>query len=125
MTDKEIHLKLSNIVLDNDNLDYMKLTGEICGKLRWDLVELFKNNDEELKTQKSTMEDNKNPIIINGIPRRQRMDKCVPAELAIYKAMEEIENIGADVRLTEAIIILNEARNLVADFIDEQLNNLK
>jgi hypothetical protein len=41
MTEEEIHLKLSEVVIDNDNLDYIKLTGEICGKLRWDLVKLF------------------------------------------------------------------------------------
>lgn len=43
MTEREASLKLSEIKLDNDNLDYMKLTGEICGKLREDLIELFKN----------------------------------------------------------------------------------
>ena len=57
---------------------------------------------------------------MEGFPRRQQLDKCTPAELAIYKAMEEVEKIGADVRLTDAITKLNEARNLVADFVDEQ-----
>ena len=57
---------------------------------------------------------------MEGFPRRQQLDKCTPAELAIYKAMEEVEEIGADVRLTDAINKLNEARNLVADFVDEQ-----
>ena len=41
MTEAEVHIKLSEIVIDNDNLDYIKETGEICGKLRWDLVKLF------------------------------------------------------------------------------------
>lgn len=41
MTEAEIHLKLSKIKIDNDNLDYIKMTGELCGKLRWDLVKLF------------------------------------------------------------------------------------
>lgn len=41
MTENEIHLKLSDVKIDNDNLDYIKATGEICGKLRWDLVKLF------------------------------------------------------------------------------------
>ena len=57
---------------------------------------------------------------MEGFPRRQQLDKCTLAELAIYKAMEEVEKIGADVRLTDAINKLNEARNLVADFVDEQ-----
>lgn len=39
----KIHIMLSGIKIDNDNLDYIKLTGEICGNLRWDLVEAIKN----------------------------------------------------------------------------------
>lgn len=58
--------------------------------------------------------------IIESFPRRQRLDKCTPAELSIYKAMEEVEKIGADVKLTNAIIKLDEARNLVADFVDSE-----
>lgn len=45
MTEAEVHLLLSNVVIDNDNLDYIKATGEICGKLRWDLVKLFAITD--------------------------------------------------------------------------------
>lgn len=41
MNEKEVHLKLSEIKIDNDNLDYIKMVGEICGKLRDDLVKLF------------------------------------------------------------------------------------
>ncbi len=41
MTEAEVHLLLSKVVIDNDNLDYIKATGEICGKLRLDLVKLF------------------------------------------------------------------------------------
>jgi hypothetical protein len=44
-----------------------------------------------------------------------------PAELAITKAIEEVEKIGADVRLTNAVINLSDARNHVADYIDQQL----
>jgi len=41
MTKGEIYLKLSNIKIDNNNLDSIKTTGKICGKLRDDLVDLF------------------------------------------------------------------------------------
>jgi hypothetical protein len=51
--------------------------------------------------------------------RRQRLDLNEQAELAIYNAMQEVEKIGADVRLTNAVIKLSEAKDLVADFIDE------
>ena len=39
--------------------------------------------------------------------------------------MDEVEMVGADVRLTNAIIKLNEARNLVADFVDKIVDRKK
>ena len=55
---------------------------------------------------------------INEIPRRIRLDLNTPAELAIYNAMQEVEKAGADVRLTDAVILLDKARNKVSDFVD-------
>lgn len=55
----------------------------------------------------------------NEFPRRNQLDKCIPAELAIYKAVEEVEKVGADQRLTGAVMKLNDARILVANFVDE------
>ena len=54
------------------------------------------------------------------ISRRHRADLWTPAETAIYNAMQEIEKAGADIRLTHAQIKLTEAKNLVADYVDEQ-----
>jgi hypothetical protein len=51
-------------------------------------------------------------------PRRIRLDLNEPAELAIYEAMQAVEKMPPDVRLTLAGIKLQEARSLVADFID-------
>lgn len=56
----------------------------------------------------------------NGFPRRSRLDLCEPAELAIYNAIQEVEKAGADERLTNAIIKLQEAKELVSDYIDEK-----
>lgn len=53
-----------------------------------------------------------------GIPRRACLDKLTPAERAIAFAAQEVEAAGADIRLTHAVIKLQEARNLVADFVD-------
>jgi hypothetical protein len=50
--------------------------------------------------------------------RRHRLDLNEPAELAIYEAMQAVEKMPADIRLTHAGIKLMEARSLVADFID-------
>ncbi len=54
----------------------------------------------------------------NEIPRRNRIDLFTPAEKAIYDAIQEVEKMPADVRLTEATILLDKARAKVADFID-------
>jgi hypothetical protein len=53
--------------------------------------------------------------------RRERLDLMRPIELKIYKVMEEVKRMPADMRLTEAAILLDKARNLVSDFIDERL----
>lgn len=52
-------------------------------------------------------------------PRRLREDLMKPAELAIHNAAHEVEKLPADVRLTEAVVLLGKAKDLVSDFIDE------
>jgi hypothetical protein len=52
-------------------------------------------------------------------PRRIRIDLMTPAETAIHVAMREVEKAGADVRLTDAIVLLQQAREKVADYHDE------
>ncbi len=54
----------------------------------------------------------------NEVPRRIRLDLNEPAELAIYEAMMAVEKMPGDIRLTHAGIKLQEAKNLVADYID-------
>lgn len=54
----------------------------------------------------------------NTIPRRARLDLCEPAELAIVEAVGKIEELGADEKLTNAINLLHQARELVADYVD-------
>ena len=51
-------------------------------------------------------------------PRRCRLDLITPAELAIVEAVKAVEKAGADVRLTEAVVLLQKARDRVADFVD-------
>lgn len=55
-----------------------------------------------------------------GIPRRARTDLYVPAETAIHEAMRAVEAIGADVRLTDAVVLLGKAKDAVADYVDAQ-----
>jgi hypothetical protein len=61
----------------------------------------------------------------NGIRRRDRLDLNTPAEVAIFKAMQEVEKSGADIRLTEAVILLAKARSLVADYVESVLDDTK
>jgi len=46
------------------------------------------------------------------------MDLFTPAERAIYDAVQAVEALPADVRLTEAVVLLQQAREKVADFVD-------
>lgn len=55
---------------------------------------------------------------MNEIPRRNRIDLYTPAERAIREAMLAVEAAGADTRLTDAVILLGEAHEAVADFVD-------
>lgn len=54
----------------------------------------------------------------NEIPRRNRLDLNTPAEKAIYEAIQEVEKVGADTKLTEVIVMLGKARNLLSDYVD-------
>lgn len=57
---------------------------------------------------------------MNGkIPRRCYLNKQVPAETAITSAIDLVESLGADIRLTRATTLLSEALNAVSDFIDD------
>lgn len=55
---------------------------------------------------------------MDNIPRRIRLDLMTPEERAIWDAIQLIEAMGADVKLTNAVIKLSEAKDLVSDFID-------
>lgn len=52
------------------------------------------------------------------IPRRNRIDLYTPAEKAIYDAKLEVEKLPADPRLTDALLYLQLAQNLISDFVD-------
>lgn len=54
----------------------------------------------------------------NEIPRRNRLDLNTPAEIAIYNAMQEVEKVGADVRLTEVVTLLAKAKNILSNYVD-------
>jgi hypothetical protein len=52
--------------------------------------------------------------------RRNDINNMVPSELAIYKAMVELEMFRiSDTRLTEASVLLQKAKSLISDVVDE------
>jgi hypothetical protein len=54
------------------------------------------------------------------IPRRIRIDKFTPAEKAIFDAVQVVEQAGTHPLLTDAVILLGQAREKVADYVDGQ-----
>lgn len=54
----------------------------------------------------------------NERPRRIQWEKLTPAERSICAAMEVVEEVGADPRLTDAVVLLQQARDKVADYVD-------
>lgn len=54
------------------------------------------------------------------IPRRIDILRNTPAELAIRAAVDAVERMGAHTLLTEAVVLLGQALNKVADYVDEQ-----
>lgn len=57
------------------------------------------------------------------IPRRARLELNTKVELLIINAIDEIEKLGADPKLTKSQIKLMEAIDLLSDYVDEQLSN--
>lgn len=58
--------------------------------------------------------------MIDGFPRRRRLDHMTHPERLINEAVRAIETeMGCDERLTRAQQLLSEAANLVADVFEE------
>ena len=54
----------------------------------------------------------------NGVPRRMRLDLLTPNELLVYNVGQEVEKMGADVLLTDAVILLQQVREKLADYVE-------
>ena len=53
-------------------------------------------------------------------PRRIQMQKWTPAEHAIRQAMIAVEQAGAHPLLTDAVVLLGQAQDKVADYVDSK-----
>lgn len=56
---------------------------------------------------------------IDGFPRRNRVDHWTPVEKQINDALQAVEALGAHPRLTDAVVLLSQARDAVADFVEK------
>ena len=54
----------------------------------------------------------------DNIPTRIDLNWMTPAELAILKAMQAVEETGGSVALTDAVTLLAQARGRVADHVE-------
>lgn len=82
-----------------------------------------KENGQWDVSKAGTFQNTHKPIETKQYPsnRRARLDLIEPSEKAIYDAMVEVEKVGADVRLTKTVVLLQEAREQLADYFDEKL----
>jgi len=55
---------------------------------------------------------------MNDRTRRADVNRNIPAEIAIRDAMLAVEALPANEQLTEAVVLLDRARELVADYVD-------
>lgn len=55
---------------------------------------------------------------MSEIPRRVDLNRLSPAERKIREAMLLVEELPADPRLTDAVVLLAQAKDRVADFVD-------
>lgn len=53
--------------------------------------------------------------------RRRRADLHTPAEKAIADAMQVVEGMAANEVLTDAVCLLQQAQEKVADYVDAEL----
>ena len=64
-------------------------------------------------------------ISTNDFPRSANLCYLTPSESLIWNAIQEVEKLGADVRLTNVVILLGQARDLLAEVIDERIVDKK
>lgn len=55
------------------------------------------------------------------IPRRNRIDQNSVAELAVRDVIQKVEAFGCDPLLTDAVVLLDQAREKIADYVDAQI----
>ena len=58
--------------------------------------------------------------MVNGFPRRARIDLYTKEELAFRELTLRVEELGAHPLLTDVVVLLGKAQNKLADWIELQ-----
>ena len=89
---------------------------------RWVLMPITtKEIPSEMDLMKSVLAVNEGyPKQKDGFRASNRLDLMSHAEKAITEAMKEVEGVGASLKLTDAVILLGKARDLVYMHYSEQ-----
>lgn len=58
------------------------------------------------------------PKLINDFPRRSTINHNSIEELKIRDAVNSVENLGAHPLLTDAVILLGQAKDKVSDYLE-------
>lgn len=53
------------------------------------------------------------------IPRRSCLHRMIRQEIMLYDMVQEVEKLGADPLLTEVVMILGQARDKLADYVEK------
>lgn len=65
------------------------------------------------------VEDEVKPTVTKDLPRRVHLELLSAAEHAIRAAVAQVETMPPHPLLTDAVVLLGQARDKVADYIDE------
>jgi hypothetical protein len=61
-------------------------------------------------------------MLVDGHPRRSRVDLLTRAEDSIRDAVRDVEHAGCDVRLTQVVNLLELAREVFADWYEDEVD---
>lgn len=92
-------------------------TVEQADEIRKERMQVSDAINEEIKHVSVTTR-----YVEHGIPRRARIDLLTPAEKAICDAVQLVEKLPCHVSQSNAVGLLDKARNEVAEVVDDMLN---
>lgn len=94
----------------------------LCGETLYPADEMFvaETIEQLRRVEKMLYFTGQKARLVDGFPRRARVDLWSAAEKTIQLAVEKVEETGADERLTDAVMLLAAARERVADYLEDK-----